>query len=525
MGYDINQELGQLFLKASNGDSESQIRVGRCFEEGNGLDQSYTAAFFWYSIAAENQSAPAQFNIARLYEFGLGVDESLEIAARWYSGSAELGFVDAQLKMGQLCEQGLGVQKSLEEAFQWYRKAAESGNSEAQYSLAGMYEWGNGVEQSDEAAREWYRMSADSGNVHALLALRRLDKPAKPVENEPAPTPQKEVDAKELFESAARYEVEGCGDPSCNPVEMIAESARLGYAPAQSRLGLMYLTGDGVDLSYEKAFDWFTKAADQGDSEALYQLGGLFEWGNGVTESVDKAIELYSKAKELGNIHAAVSLNLLQASIKPTDGSEHSIDPTLRVLIKGAEGGDPESQYGLGVVFEQGVLAPKNEDEAIHWYLLAACRGNEDAKERLKILGVDELDVRINIPQNNKFGFDPAEVELAIKEALDLRKLLLQGDALAENDDEDVEERPEEPIGTQAVEIGKGWGSFIQALNPIQRDYLRSCLAGNAWDDRRYDRDLLEEDINNISMESLGDTVVESGLVSEDYIDRLREVL
>ncbi len=519
MSYDMDQELCQLFLKASNGDSESQIRVGRCFEEGNGIEQSYTAAFFWYSIAAENQSAPAQFNIARLYEFGLGVDESPEIAARWYSGSAELGSVEAQLKMGQLCEQGIGVQKSPEEAFQWYRKAAESGNGEAQYNLASMYEWGNGVEQSIETAREWYKRSADSGHTHALLALRRLNRQSKPVENESAPTPQKDTDPKELFESAVRCMNEGCGDLACNPVEMITESAKLGYAPAQYNLGLMYLTGDGVDLSYDKAFDWFSKAADQGNSDALYQLGGLYEWGNGVPESVEKAIWYYDRAKELGNIRAAVSLNLIQASMKPADGS---IDPDLRVLMKGAEHGDPGSQYSLGVVFEQGVLAPKNDSEATHWYLLAAYNGSEEAKKRLKELGMPELDVQIDIPRDNKFGFDPAEIEIAIKEALELRGILLMDDEPAQNDEEEVNEHQ---IDTHTAGTGKGWDAFIGALDPNQCDYLRSCLKGIDWKDGQYDRDLIEEDINNISREILDDSVVESGMISEDYIDKLRMVL
>lgn len=519
MSYDIDQELCQLFLKASNGDSESQIRVGRCFEEGNGIEQSYTAAFFWYSIAAENQSAPAQFNIARLYEFGLGVDESPEIAARWYSGSAELGSMEAQLKMGQLCEQGIGVQKSPEEAFQWYRKAAESGNGEAQYNLASMYEWGNGVEQSVETAREWYKRSADSGNTHALLALRRLDRQSKPVKNESAPTPQKDIDPKELFESAVRCMNEGCGDPACNPVEMITESAKLGYAPAQYSLGLMYLTGDGVDLSYDKAFDWFSKAANQGDSNAMYQLGGLYEWGNGIPESVEKAIWYYSKAKELGNIRAAVSLNLIQASMKPADGS---IDPKLRALMKEAERGDPGSQYELGVVFEQGVLAPKNDSEATHWYLLAAYNGSEEAKKRLKELDVPELDVQIDIPRDNKFGFDLGEVQMAIIEALRLREILLKGNEPSQNDDE---EDDEPPADTHATETGKGWDAFIEALNTTQCDYLRSCLKRIDWDDGQYDRDLIEEDINDISRETLDDSVVESGIISEDYIDKLRMVL
>ena len=519
MSYDIDQELCQLFLRASNGDSESQIRVGRCFEEGNGIEQSYIAAFFWYSIAAENQSAPAQFNIARLYEFGLGVDESPEIAARWYSGSAELGSVEAQLKMGQLCEQGIGVQKSPEEAFQWYRKAAESGNGEAQYNLASMYEWGNGVEQSVETAKEWYKRSADSGNTHALLALRRLDRQSKPVENESAPTPQKDIDPKELFESAVRCMNEGCEDPACDPVEMITESAELGYAPAQYNLGLMYLTGDRVDLSYDKAFDWFSKAADQGNSDALYQLGGLYEWGNGVPESVEKAIWYYDRAKELENIRAAVSLNLIQASMKPADGS---IDPDLRVLMKGAERGDPGSQYSLGVVFEQGVLAPKNDSEATRWYLLAAYNGSEEAKKRLKELGMPELDVQIDISRDNKFGFDPGEIEIAIKEVLELREILLKNSEPAQNGDKEINEPP---VDTHTAETGKGWDAFIGALDPNQCDYLKSCLKGIDWNDGKYDRDLIEEDINNISRETLDDSVVESGIISEDYIDKLRMVL
>ncbi len=518
---DTNQKLSTLLLNASNGDIISQLCIGKRFEEGNGLEQSYTAAFFWYSLASDDGSAQAQFNIAHLYEYGLGVDESVELAARWYSMSAESGFVEAQLKMGMLCEQGLGMKKSPEEAFQWYKKAADNGNSDAQYNLASMYEWGNGVEQSLDLAKQWYKTSADHGNSHSSLALLRLEKRTYPNDQKTVESKSSELtdkSAKELFEDAMRYESGELEDASNNCVKLLFESAKLGYAPAQAKLGSMFVAGDRIEQSYEEAIKWLTKATEQDDSEALYELGRLYEWGNGVDESIDKAIDLYKRAKDLGNKYAATSLSILQSMItSKEDESGHIIDPTIKNLIRNAESGDVRAQYELGVILEDGVQVPKDINQAIQWYRVASLQGSKEAKERLSALNIPELTVDVNI--SDKSGFNRTGVIIALQKARELQDLM---NATGAYENEDYVEEPKEQ---DAVKMEPGWDNFIKALNPIQMEYLKTCLMNEIWNNRNGDPDLLEEDINNLCMDAIGDTVVESGKISEDHIIELKEVL
>merc|ERR1711865_778304 len=54
-------------------------------------------------------------------------------------------------------------------------------------------------------------------------------------------------------------------------------AANQGHPGAQSNLGHMYAQGDGIDQSYSKAREWFTKAAAQGQEEAIQNLKILDE--------------------------------------------------------------------------------------------------------------------------------------------------------------------------------------------------------------------------------------------------------
>lgn len=53
------------------------------------------------------------------------------------------------------------------------------------------------------------------------------------------------------------------------------KSARLGYAPAQYQLGMMYANGRGTVCSHEMAVHWLLEAAGQGDMEAIRALSSL----------------------------------------------------------------------------------------------------------------------------------------------------------------------------------------------------------------------------------------------------------
>ena len=49
---------------------------------------------------------------------------------------------------------------------------------------------------------------------------------------------------------------------------------------------------------YAKAFEWWTKAANQGNAGAMYNLGFLYRNGYGVTKDIVKAVEWWTKAAE-----------------------------------------------------------------------------------------------------------------------------------------------------------------------------------------------------------------------------------
>ena len=61
---------------------------------------------------------------------------------------------------------------------------------------------------------------------------------------------------------------------------------------AQNTLGLMYLTGDGVEKDFDKAFVWFDKASQQNDPQAQMALGYMYLKGKGVQRNLTKAKEL-----------------------------------------------------------------------------------------------------------------------------------------------------------------------------------------------------------------------------------------
>ncbi|MBR7005939.1 MAG: sel1 repeat family protein [Candidatus Methanomethylophilaceae archaeon] len=69
----------------------------------------------------------------------------------------------------------------------------------------------------------------------------------------------------------------------------------------------MYEHGEGTEQSYDKAAEWYAKAAGQ-NALAKYHLGCLYEAGKGVPRSVDKAKELYADSAEWENEGARRSI-------------------------------------------------------------------------------------------------------------------------------------------------------------------------------------------------------------------------
>ena len=62
----------------------------------------------------------------------------------------------------------------------------------------------------------------------------------------------------------------------------------------------MYDKGEGVKQDFHKSFEWFTKAANQGDAKAQYNLGIMYSKGQGVRQDYHKAKDFFGKACDNG---------------------------------------------------------------------------------------------------------------------------------------------------------------------------------------------------------------------------------
>ena len=60
-----------------------------------------------------------------------------------------------------------------------------------------------------------------------------------------------------------------------------------------------------------KAVEWYTKAAENGNTDAMYNLGLCFEHADGVEQDLSKAVEWHTKAVEKGHSGARKNLSYI----------------------------------------------------------------------------------------------------------------------------------------------------------------------------------------------------------------------
>ena len=73
-----------------------------------------------------------------------------------------------------------------------------------------------------------------------------------------------------------------------------------GTAEAYSNLGVSYYYGNGVKQDYNKAIQYYQKAAAKGNPFGMYNLAVACEYGNGTPKDIEKATKYYWMAAERG---------------------------------------------------------------------------------------------------------------------------------------------------------------------------------------------------------------------------------
>ena len=111
------------------------------------------------------------------------------------------------------------------------------------------------------------------------------------------------------FSVAVILVISGCGTPEPSDKRFVGDgeslrqlkkSCHLNDGFVCSRLGFLYMNGEGVKQNYSKAKRYYSKACDLNDKSGCYMLGVFYEYGSGGLEQDHaKAKHYYSKACDL----------------------------------------------------------------------------------------------------------------------------------------------------------------------------------------------------------------------------------
>eukprot|EP00535_Pseudo-nitzschia_heimii_P001789 CAMPEP_0197174368 /NCGR_PEP_ID=MMETSP1423-20130617/920_1 /TAXON_ID=476441 /ORGANISM="Pseudo-nitzschia heimii, Strain UNC1101" /LENGTH=309 /DNA_ID=CAMNT_0042623291 /DNA_START=91 /DNA_END=1020 /DNA_ORIENTATION=+ len=122
-------------------DSDSAHNLALTYEYGrHGVEVDVVAAAEWFELAANEGNVESMVELGLCYELGCGVEQSDEHALDWYTKAAHLGHATAKFSVGEIFEEARGVPQSDEEACIWYYRAALVGCDDSKLALRRLYD-------------------------------------------------------------------------------------------------------------------------------------------------------------------------------------------------------------------------------------------------------------------------------------------------------------------------------------------------------------------------------------------------
>ncbi len=194
--------------------------------------------------------------------------------------------------------------------------AAEQGDVQAQNTLGILYERGIGVRANPTKALECFRAAANRDDPMGLSLVGRAYLDGRGV----APN---EKEALVWFRKGAQAQLQAFVSRSIPPRASIDEeirAAQSGNPLSIVTVGLLYLTGDGVEQSDTEAARWLAEGAGQGLDGAEASLALMYQEGRGgLPKDKAEALNLYRQAAEqnVRNIESALSFTCMMATGSP----------------------------------------------------------------------------------------------------------------------------------------------------------------------------------------------------------------
>ena len=170
-------------------------------------------------------------------------------------------------------------------------------------------------------------------------------------------------------------------------IDVLIKRAESGDGEATCELGDCYFEGNGVEIDFEKASNYYFKAVVKGNVLAQYRLGVCFYEGLGAKKDEAEALKLFKKVVPLLKAKAkggdAKAQCYLGCCYNNGYGVKRNIKKAVNLYKQSAAQGFGAAQCYLGLIYLKGDGMPQDCAEAFGLLTKAAEQGNVLAQNYL----------------------------------------------------------------------------------------------------------------------------------------------
>lgn len=340
-------------LASLNGNSSAQHMVGLMYATGFGgaVQRDQAKALTYHTFAAMGDSTRAQMTTAYRHYTGIGAPRNCNEAAYWYKKVADkvIAYSRSGPPGGMLLQKD--SYKIADEKGGIYGDGASVVSSGVNANRAGP----NSDAHADfDDVLEYLDLMSRKGDLKATFSLGRLH-------YEGSRTMKRNLrTARAYFMMIARkyWQKDGSIRDEDQAVAQVASKAA-GY------IGRMFLRGEGMEQSYEKALTWFRRGVANGDALCQYKMGLMHIEGLGVKKDPLLAADYFKEAANKN--FASAQVNMGQLFLDQGD-----IHTATRFFELAARNGHIEAFYHLAEINNYGIGQDRSCGMATAYYKTVA---------------------------------------------------------------------------------------------------------------------------------------------------------
>jgi len=299
----------------------SQFSLANLYYYGSGIEKDLSQAFLWYQRSSSQGQPYAAYSIAQMYRYGEYVTKDNDTAQRYYK-QALSGFLkiesddmandDLFYKLGQMFNLGLGTDSDVTKAIEYFRRSAEMNNKNGLFEYGKALLTGEHIPQDTDSAVKLLEKAVKLKNSNAkrFLALEYISGEHLEQDFEKGIALLTEcADSGDVIASYRLGKIYLQGEIMPQNLDkaekylLLAEDGEY----TQYALAKLYLQEEKYDI--QKAVDYFENGADK-NHWASYQLGRIYLFGaKDIERDKEKAIEWFTKSANDGNEYAQAMLD------------------------------------------------------------------------------------------------------------------------------------------------------------------------------------------------------------------------